>query len=97
MAVRDAQKSDVHATTDDATATPSSNTSQLAGVPGTRPADGDARPPGQDEAQVRREEAEAMKKDPSPEERADLFPPGTKVVRDESDVGGPIAIENPDV
>jgi hypothetical protein len=97
MAVRDAQKSEVHATTDDAAASPGSNTSQMAGDPGTRPADADRRPPGHDEAQVRAEEQAALAKENTDEDRSKLFPPGTKVIQDDSDEGGPIRIETPNV
>ncbi len=71
------QKSEVHATTDDASSSP-------ANLPGTRKVDPD-RTAGEDESALPREK--------SFDELEKTFPDNVRLRRDESDEGGPIQVE----
>lgn len=81
----DAQKSEVHETTDDANTAPTHGREQREG---SLKVHGDKL---EDAAET------SAKLDPAkvPEDQAKLYPPGTKVNRDDSDYGGEIDIETP--
>ena len=90
----DAQKSETHATTDDASTSPASD----AGTGATGP--GGHVTPERNPKRTREDELHGTAGGNPGEDmsrKQDLFPEGTKVKRDDSDAGGPIEIETDQV